>query len=82
MTKLTKNLKFNGGGNFNHTFFWESLAPVKADGGKRPAEGSDLNQMIKNAWGSIDAFISYFNAETLAIQGSGWGWLAYNKASH
>ena len=37
--------------------------------------------MIKHSWGSIDAFIASFNAETAAIQGSGWGWLVYNKAT-
>ena len=35
--------------------------------------------MIKSSWGSYDAFQANFSAETAAIQGSGWGWLIYNK---
>jgi Fe-Mn family superoxide dismutase len=30
-------------------------------------------------FGSLDSFVSKFNAATAAVQGSGWGWLAYNK---
>jgi Fe-Mn family superoxide dismutase len=45
----------------------------------RPSESSPLSQAIKNSWGSYDGFIANFNAETAAIQGSGWGWLVYNK---
>jgi Fe-Mn family superoxide dismutase len=35
--------------------------------------------LIKQTWGSYDAFQTNFSAETAAIQGSGWGWLVYNK---
>jgi len=35
--------------------------------------------MIAKEWGSIDNFIQMFNTNTTAIQGSGWGWLVYNK---
>ena len=31
------------------------------------------------SWGSLDEFIKQFNQRTAAIQGSGWGWLIYNK---
>lgn len=29
----------------------------------------------------MDNFINHFSAETTGIQGSGWGWLVYNKAT-
>ena len=37
--------------------------------------------MINADFGSMDAFITHFNGQTAAVQGSGWGWLAYNKVS-
>ena len=80
---LGKDIRFFGGGNYNHTFFWESLAPLKEGGGVRPDENkSDLAKLIKGSWGSLDNFITQFNGETAAIQGSGWGWLVYNKKTH
>jgi Fe-Mn family superoxide dismutase len=80
LATLAKDIRFFGGGNYNHTFFWESLAPLKEGGGVRPDESkSELNRLIKNSWGSLDNFITQFNAETAGIQGSGWGWLVYNK---
>ena len=29
----------------------------------------------------MQAFKAEFNAKTIAVQGSGWGWLGYNKAA-
>ncbi|KAG0366048.1 Superoxide dismutase [Mn], mitochondrial [Gamsiella multidivaricata] len=68
-------LKFNGGGHINHTLFWENLAP-HAQSGKPSGE---LLKEIEKTWGSLDKFIEKFNAQTAAVQGSGWGWLGYNK---
>lgn len=82
VAKLAKNTKFFGGGNWNHTFFWEGLAPVARGGGQLPGADSDLGKAITHAWGSIDKFIADFNAETAAIQGSGWGWLVYNPQTN
>ena len=78
---LSQGIKFNGGGHFNHEFFWDNLLPIAEGGGVLPAEGSDLYSSITRDFGSIEKFITHFNANTAAVQGSGWGWLAYNKAS-
>lgn len=56
IAKLAQNLRFNGGGNYNHTFFWESLAPIKEGGGERPGSGSILTKHINETWGSYDKF--------------------------
>jgi Fe-Mn family superoxide dismutase len=77
VTSLTNGIAFNGGGNYNHTFFWESLAPINDGGGVEPT--GELRNAIDDAWGSLDSFKSDFNAQTALIQGSGWGWLCYNK---
>ncbi len=29
IAKIAREIRFFGGGNWNHTFFWESLAPQK-----------------------------------------------------
>mgnify|MGYP002633457228 CR=1 FL=1 len=76
---LSQGIKFNGGGHMNHEFFWESLAPISEGSGKVPEAGSALGDALISAFGSADAFVEHFNANTAAVQGSGWGWLAYNK---
>ncbi|CDW86249.1 superoxide dismutase [Stylonychia lemnae] len=81
ISKLGQNLKFFGGGNYNHTFFWESLAPTKLGGGNLPGADSVLTKHINQTWGSYDKFIANFSAQTASIQGSGWGWLVYHKGS-
>ena len=65
----------------NHEFFWESLAPISSGGGVVPGAGTPLGQAIQKDFGGIDKFIAFFSANTAAVQGSGWGWLAFNKNS-
>ncbi len=82
MTAISQAIKFNGGGHHNHEFFWESLAPVgKGQGGDLPSTDSDLYKKVVSTWGSFDNFINLYSTQTAAIQGSGWGWLVYNKAT-
>ena len=38
-----------------------------------------MHKYLVEGWGTLDNFVSVFNARTAAIQGSGWGWLVYNK---
>jgi Fe-Mn family superoxide dismutase len=78
---LSQGIKFNGGGHLNHEFFWDSLAPIGSGGGVIPAEGSDLHNGLVHGFGSVENFIKVFSAGTAGVQGSGWGWLAYNKTS-
>jgi len=74
---LQPQIKFNGGGHINHSIFWTNLAP-KGSGGE---PDSLLAKAIDESFGSFDRFVETFNTKTVAIQGSGWGWLGYNKAS-
>ena len=60
----------NGGGHWNHTFFWESLAP-KAGG----APTGKLADAINAAFGSFDTFKEKFNTAGATRFGSGWAWL-------
>jgi superoxide dismutase, Fe-Mn family len=78
MIGLQQAIKFNGGGHVNHSIFWNNLAPVSKGGGQ-PSKGP-LAKAIETQFGSIDAFIEKLSAMTVAIQGSGWGWLGWDSA--
>jgi Fe-Mn family superoxide dismutase len=60
----------NGGGHWNHTFFWEQLA--LNEGGK---PSGDLGAAIDAKWGSFDAFKDEFKKAGIGRFGSGWAWL-------
>lgn len=60
----------NGGGHWNHIFFWESMAP-NAGG----APGGALADAINAAFGSFDAFKEKFSQAGMTRFGSGWAWL-------
>ena len=59
----------NGGGHWNHTFFWEIMGP---NGGE--PEGA-LAEAINTAFGSFADFKDKFKAAGLGRFGSGWAWL-------
>jgi Fe-Mn family superoxide dismutase len=63
----------NGGGHWNHSFFWKILGP-KAGG----APSGKLGDDIKAAFGSFDDFKAKFEAAGLGRFGSGWAWLVSN----
>ncbi len=67
---ISPAVRNNGGGHWNHTFFWEILSP---DGGGQP-EG-ELAAAIDAAFGSFEDFKSKFNEAAGARFGSGWAWL-------
>jgi Fe-Mn family superoxide dismutase len=69
---------FNAGGHINHSIFWSNLMPL-AKGGGDVAKGKAVVQEIEKEFGSFEAFVERFNAMTVGVQGSGWGWLGYNK---
>ena len=58
---------------WNHTFYWNSLAPKAAGGGAAP-EGA-LADAINAKWGSYAAFKEAFTKSALGNFGSGWTWL-------
>lgn len=72
-------IKFNGGGHVNHSIFWTTLAPVGKGGGEAPQ--GDLSSAIKAEFGSFETFVEKLSAAANGVQGSGWGWLGWNKAS-
>jgi superoxide dismutase, Fe-Mn family len=67
---ISPAVRNNGGGHWNHSFFWESLAP---NAGGTPT--SALADAITAAFGSFDAFKEKFAAAGMTRFGSGWAWL-------
>ena len=63
----------NGGGHWNHSFFWQLLAP---NAGGVPT--GKLAEAIQASFGSFDAFKEKFEAAGLGRFGSGWVWLVSN----
>ena len=59
----------NGGGHWNHSFFWETMTP----GGGQPSGA--LAEAIDKTFGSLDAMKEKFNAAGVGQFGSGWVWL-------
>jgi Fe-Mn family superoxide dismutase len=67
---ISTAVRNNGGGHWNHTFFWNSMS---AQGGGLPT--GQLAEAINSAFGSFDAFKEKFSQAGLTRFGSGWAWL-------
>ena len=67
---ISPAVRNNGGGHWNHSFFWETLAP---NAGGSPS--GVLADAITASFGSFDAFKEKFAAAGLTRFGSGWAWL-------
>jgi superoxide dismutase, Fe-Mn family len=67
---ISQAVRNNGGGHWNHNFFWDSL---KNNNGLN-ATGK-LAEAIDAAFGSFEAFKEKFNAAGTTRFGSGWAWL-------
>lgn len=63
----------NGGGNANHTMFWQIMAPKGKGGGGEPT--GDLAAVIKSTFGSFADFKTRFAEAATKRFGSGWAWL-------
>jgi Fe-Mn family superoxide dismutase len=60
----------NGGGHWNHSMFWEIMAP---GAGGEPTGA--LANAIKSAFGDFTKFKEQFTAAATGRFGSGWAWL-------
>jgi Fe-Mn family superoxide dismutase len=71
---IRAKVRNNGGGHYNHTMFWEMMAP---GGSKEP--GGTLSAAINKAFGSFAAFKEQFTKACADRFGSGWGWLLVDR---
>lgn len=64
----------NGGGHWNHTFFWEIMKPAATAGSPNVPAGK-LAEGINSAFGSFEKFKEQFTKSAKERFGSGWAWL-------
>lgn len=75
IVKTSSGKVFNNGAQvWNHTFYWNSMAP-KA-GGKPSGE---VARALDQQFGSFDEFKKKFTAAAVGHFGSGWAWLTRNS---
>ena len=60
----------NGGGTYNHTLFWEMMAPEG-----QTAFAGPVADKIKETFGSYEEFKKQFTDAAAGRFGSGWAWL-------
>lgn len=67
----TTQIRNNAGGHWNHSFFWESMAPSDQTGEMSP----ELAEAIQTVFGSEEDFRTAFQEAGAGRFGSGWVWL-------
>jgi len=70
ISKYSPAIRNNGGGHWNHSFFWGIMGP---NGGGQPTGA--LMDAIVASFGSFDAMKEQFNSAGTTRFGSGWAWL-------
>ena len=70
ISKYSPAIRNNGGGHWNHSFFWGIMGP---NGGGQPTGA--LIDAIVASFGSFDAMKEQFNSAATTRFGSGWAWL-------
>jgi Fe-Mn family superoxide dismutase len=70
ISKFPMAVRNNGGGHYNHTFFWSILTP---NGGGEPT--GELAAAIASTFGSFADFKTKFAEAGATRFGSGWAWL-------
>ncbi len=74
MSKLPPAVRNNGGGHWNHSMFWEIMAP---NAGGEPT--GDLAAQINKNFGSLDEMKKLFAQAGATRFGSGWAWLCKDE---
>lgn len=64
----------NGGGHYNHSFFWTIMSP---QGGGEPK--GELKEQINTFFKDFATFKEQFSTAAKKVFGSGWAWLCMDK---
>ncbi|MEX1049402.1 MAG: superoxide dismutase [Akkermansiaceae bacterium] len=68
---LRTKLRNNGGGHWNHDFFWKTLSPADKTG----QASNKLAEAINSTFDSMESFQKSFDQAATGRFGSGWAWL-------
>ena len=71
ISKYSPKMRNNGGGHYNHEFFWKSMRASSDNN----SPGGSLQKQISKDFGSFDAFKTQFADAGKNRFGSGWAWL-------
>jgi Fe-Mn family superoxide dismutase len=74
ISKYPMAVRNNGGGHFNHSLFWEIMAP---NAGGKP--NNEVGQAIEAELGGFDKFKADFSQAGATRFGSGWAWLCVKE---
>ncbi len=74
---LSREAAFHGSGHLLHSIFWPNM--IAASVAKDAPDGA-LAEAIDRDFGSFEAFKGQFAAASIAVEGSGWGILAYRPS--
>ncbi|MEJ7643384.1 MAG: superoxide dismutase [Chryseolinea sp.] len=69
-SKLSAKAKNNGGGVWNHNFFWQIMGPAAS-----AAPSGKIAEAINGSFGSFEKFKEQFTKAGMDRFGSGWAWL-------
>lgn len=70
-SRYSAKARNNGGGAWNHNFFWSSMKAAS----KTSAPSGKLADSLNASFGSIEKFKEQFTQAALTRFGSGWAWL-------
>ena len=73
VSSQSPTIRNNGGGHWNHTFFWETMTPSSG------SPSGKLSDAIDKKFGSLDAMKNQFNDAGAGQFGSGWAWLIVDE---
>jgi len=74
ISKYSPAIRNNGGGHYNHTLFWEIMAP---NAGGQP--GGEIAKAIETDLGGFEKFKTDFTNAGATRFGSGWAWLSVKE---
>lgn len=74
ISKYPMAVRNNGGGHFNHSLFWNIMAP---NAGGVPT--NEIGKAIEAEFGSFDNFKTQFSQAGATRFGSGWAWLCVKE---